>query len=219
MKKRIAIVIFLVLIAVFFIRDIQLTELVFELQNFESQSYTLAVLTFLFLYVIVTLLALPGAALLSFSSGIIFGFAEGVIWAVLASGISSVLSFLLGRYLLRDFVEQRFQKTLEKINAGVEHNGPFYLFFLRVVPGVPFAVLNMSFGVTRMKIFTYWWISQLAMLPVTLLFVNAGIGVEDLSNPAGIFTMKTIVSLLIIGVLPLIIKVFLKKQEREFPSN
>ncbi len=206
MKRRRTLLILTAITAIIILLTLDINEAVELIQKFQSESTLTAILFFTFLYITVTVFGLPGAALLAISSGIIFGFGKGVFTAVFASGISAVISFLAARYLLRDFVESRFQKIIENINHGINQEGLFYLFFLRTVPGIPFTVLNMCFGLTRMNLIKYWCITQVAMLPMTVLLVNAGTGITDISALKGILTVKTVISLLGIGLIPLIIK-------------
>jgi uncharacterized membrane protein YdjX (TVP38/TMEM64 family) len=206
MKRRLFILILTALLTVTALITVDFNSLANSVNFFMEQSFFLSAVLFIALYLIVTVLALPGAALLSLSAGMIFGLRSGVVIVIVASGLSAVASFLFARYLLRGYVEKKFASTIIKLNAGIKKEGALYLFFLRIVPGIPFPVLNMSFGLTRMKLFTYWWISQLAMLPLTFLFVNAGTGIEDISAPAGILTVKTITSLIGIGIIPLLFK-------------
>lgn len=205
-KRRLVLLVLtgIVALLLFFLLDIP--EIVAFFQQNYNENPAVTVVTFIASYVIITLFGLPGAAILSVAAGLVFGLIPGIIYVSISSGISAVLSFLLGRYLLRDFVEKRFGEIHRKIDHGVAREGRFYLFFLRLVPGIPFPVLNMIFGLTSMNLFTYWWISQIGLLPIMTLLVNAGTGMTDLSSPAGVITPKTVISLAVIGLIPVAVK-------------
>src|SRR5262249_30088344 len=110
---------------------------------------------------------------------------------------------LITRYLLRDFVQQRFGKWLGPINRGVEKEGAFYLFTLRLVPAFPFFVINAVMGLTPLRVGTFWWVSQLGMLPATFLYVNAGAELGQIKEAADVFSPTMLVSLALLGVMPL----------------
>jgi len=189
------------------------------LKSSVSSQPIITTILFILIYILVTVLGLPGAALLSLSAGMLFGLWKGTAVVVVASGSSAITSFLLARYLFQEYVTLRFSVTIEKVNRGIKKEGLFYLFFLRLVPGIPFPVLNMSFGVTRMKLFPYWITSQIAMIPASILYVNVGTGVTDLNSIEGVVNLRTILSLAAIGTIPLIIK-FIHKRivQRKHPN-
>jgi len=126
------------------------------------------------LYVGVTGLSLPGAAMMTLAAGAIFGLVWGTVIVSFASTLGAALAFLASRFLLRDAVQSRFGDKLKAINAGIEREGAFYLFMLRLVPAFPFFVINLVMGLTPMKTVTFYRVSQLGMLPGTLVYVNAG---------------------------------------------
>lgn len=157
---------------------------------------------FLLIYVVMAALSLPGAALLTLLGGALFGFWTGLLLVSFASTIGATFAAVLARTLLRDSLEKRFSRQLMRINAGVEREGPFYLFTLRLIPIFPFFVINLVMGLTRMRLRTFYWVSQLGMLPGTAVFVNAGRELGSLSSLSGILSPTLILSFALIGVFP-----------------
>ena len=163
-------------------------------------------LGFLAMYVAVTGLSLPGAAILTLAAGAIFGLALGTVIVSFASTIGATLAFLLARYLLRDAVQRRFEKQLGPINEGVRKDGAFYLFALRLVPAFPFFAINLAMGLTPLRVWTFFWVSQVGMLAGTLVYVNAGQQIGQLESLAGILSPTLILSFALLGLFPLIAK-------------
>tara|TARA_B100000989_G_C19511258_1_gene459191 strand:- start:1365 stop:1889 length:525 start_codon:yes stop_codon:yes gene_type:complete len=163
-------------------------------------------LLFFLAYIVITAFALPISLLKTLLAGALFGLLPGVILTSFASTIGSTLCFLISRYLFKDLVQGRFKKYLGKVNQGIKEEGLLYLLFLRLSPIFPFFVINLTFGLTQMKWTNFYWISQLGMLPATVLFVNAGNHLSKIENLEDILTMKVIISLSAIGLLPIITK-------------
>jgi pyruvate/2-oxoglutarate dehydrogenase complex dihydrolipoamide dehydrogenase (E3) component/uncharacterized membrane protein YdjX (TVP38/TMEM64 family) len=159
---------------------------------------------FFLAYVAVTALSLPGAALMTLLAGALFGLLEGFVLVSFASTLGATLAMLSSRFLLRDWVQSRFGQRLSGINNGVEREGAFYLFALRLVPVFPFFLINLAMGLTRLPARTYWWVSQLGMLPGTLVFVNAGRELGQLDSLAGILSPGLLGAFVLLGVFPLI---------------
>ncbi len=164
----------------------------------------LAAGVFFLAYVAVTALSLPGAALMTLLAGALFGLLEGFVLVSFASTAGATLAMLSSRFLLRDWVQGRFGQRLAKIDAGIEREGPFYLFALRLVPAFPFFLINLAMGLTRLPVRTYWWVSQLGMLPGTLVFVNAGRELGQLESLSGILSPGLLGAFVLLGVFPLI---------------
>ncbi|WAC46097.1 FAD-dependent oxidoreductase [Pseudomonas sp. SL4(2022)] len=164
----------------------------------------LAAGVFFLAYVAVTALSLPGAALMTLLAGALFGLLEGFILVSFASTLGATLAMLSSRFLLRDWVQSRFGQRLAGIDAGIEREGAFYLFALRLVPVFPFFLINLAMGLTRLPARTYWWVSQLGMLPGTLVFVNAGRELGKLDSLAGILSPGLLGAFVLLGVFPLI---------------
>jgi len=161
---------------------------------------------FFAIYVAVTALSLPGAAIMTLAAGAIFGLLAGTVIVSFASSIGATLAFLASRYILRDSVQRRFASRLADINKGVEKEGAFYLFTLRLVPLIPFFVINLAMGLTRMKAATFYWVSQLGMLAGTIVYVNAGTQLAKIETLGGILSPGLIGSFVLLGVFPLIAK-------------
>jgi len=212
LNKKIIIFIFLILIIIVGLNyDDSLSFKVIkqrygDLQLFIDEKFLFYYLLFFFAYIIVTALALPISLLKTLLAGALFGLLPGVILTSFASTIGSTLCFLLSRYLFKDLFQGKYKKYLSKVNQGIKEEGLLYLFFLRLSPIFPFFIINLTFGLTSMKWTNFYWISQLGMLPATILFVNAGKQLSQINNLEDILTMKVIISLSAIGLLPIITK-------------
>ena len=156
------------------------------------------------IYVTATALSLPGAAIITLAGGAIFGLLWGTLIVSFASTIGATLAFLVSRFILRSTVEGRFGQRLAEINRGVEKDGAFYLFTLRLIPVVPFFLINLLMGLTRMKAFTFYWVSQIGMLAGTLVYVNAGTQLARLDSLQGILSPALLGSFVLLGLFPLI---------------
>ncbi len=157
-------------------------------------------------YVLVTALSLPGAAILTLAAGAIFGLWWGVLIVSFASTIGATGAFLVARYLLRDWVQSRYGERLKAINAGIEKDGAFYLFTLRLVPVFPFFLINLLLGLTKMPARTFFWVSQLGMFAGTIVYVNAGTQIAQLTSLKGILSPGLLGAFVLLGVFPLIAK-------------
>ncbi len=214
MIKRIFLILsILILAASFFYFDLnQLLTLdglkgsMAQFNEYKAQSPLLIIGGFFLLYVVVTALSLPGAAILTLAAGALFGLVQGLLVASFASSIGATIAFLASRYLLRDTIKQRFPERLAAIDAGVEKEGGFYLFTLRLVPIFPFFLINLLMGVTSIKTWTYYWVSQIGMLAGTFVFVNAGTQLAQIDSLSGILSFNLIVSFALLGFFPLIAK-------------
>jgi pyruvate/2-oxoglutarate dehydrogenase complex dihydrolipoamide dehydrogenase (E3) component/uncharacterized membrane protein YdjX (TVP38/TMEM64 family) len=161
---------------------------------------------FFLVYVAVTALSLPGAAVLTIAAGAFFGLATGTLVASFASSIGATLAFLVSRFLLHDWVQRRFGERLTAVNQGMARDGAFYLFALRLVPLFPFFVINLLMGLTPIRTRTFYWVSQLGMLAGTLVYVNAGTRLANVESLAGLFSPALLASFALLGVFPLIAK-------------
>jgi uncharacterized membrane protein YdjX (TVP38/TMEM64 family) len=158
------------------------------------------------IYITVTALSLPGAAVLTLAGGGLFGLWVGTLVVSFASTIGATLACLVSRFLLRDWVQNRFGEKLVTINAGIEKEGAFYLFTLRLVPIFPFFVINLLMGLTRMRLFTFFYVSQVGMLAGTMVYVNAGKELAQIDSLAGIMSPGVIFSFILLGLFPLTVK-------------
>ncbi len=187
-----------------------------EFQQWRDSAPVLVSLLFFSMYVLVTALSLPGAAIMTLAGGALFGLAWGFVIVSFASTIGATLAFLVARYLLRDSVQKRFGDRLKPMNKGVEREGAFYLFTLRLVPIFPFFLINILMGLTPIKTFTYYWVSQLGMLAGTVVYVNAGTQLAKIEGLHGILSPGLLLSFALLGVFPLLAKKmteFLKKRK------
>ena len=212
-QKSALLVLLLLAVAAFFAFDLQrffslayVQEQRAELESLFRTRPALVVAGFFALYVAVTALSLPGAAIMSLLGGALFGLGLGTVIVSFASCIGATLAFLVSRYLLRDVIKRRFGERLTDIDKGIEREGAFYLFTLRLVPVFPFFVINLLMGLTTMKVWTFYWVSQLGMLAGTLVYVNAGTQLAQLKSLSGIVSPGVIGSFVLLGLFPLLAK-------------
>lgn len=163
-------------------------------------------------YVLVAGLSLPGATAMTLLMGWLFGLWRGILVVSFASTLGATLAFLLSRYLLRNAIQQQFGTRLKTFNEALEREGAFYLFTLRLIPAAPFFVINVVMGLTPLRLGTYWWVSQLGMLPGTAVYVYAGSnfkgGLQGLAEHgvAGILTTELLISFVLLGLFPILVK-------------
>lgn len=174
------------------------------IEAFRTGNPLLSIAGYFVVYVIVTALSFPGAALLTLAGGAVFGLLGGTLIVSFASTLGATLAFLMSRFLLRDWVAGRFGQRLAAIDAGVRREGGFYLFTLRLVPAFPFFLVNLLMGLTAMKTWTYFWVSQIGMLAGTVVYVNAGTQLAKLDSLAGILSPGLLGSFVLLGIFPLI---------------
>ena len=165
-----------------------------------------AALGFFITYVAVTALSLPGATAMTLVAGAVFGLFQGLLLVSFASSLGATLAFLASRFLLRDWVQRQFGERLRAIDAGVEKEGGFYLFSLRLVPLFPFFAINLLMGLTSLKTRTFYWVSQVGMLAGTVVYVNAGTQLAKIDSLAGILSPGLLASFVLLGIFPLLAK-------------
>lgn len=185
-----------------------------HIQSWRESHPLLLMAVFFLLYVAVAALSLPGAAVMTLAAGALFGLAWGSVLVSFASSIGALLAFLVARYLLRDPIEARFSARLTAINEGVNRDGAFYLFTLRLVPIIPFFLINLLLGLTRMPARTFYWVSQVGMLAGTLVYVNAGTRLALIEQPADILSASLLASFALLAVFPWIARIALRAIER-----
>ena len=176
------------------------------IETYRQAAPWLTAAIFFAVYVAVTALSLPGAAIMTLAGGAVFGLLWGTVLVSFASSLGATLAFLAARFLLRDWVKARFGPRLAAIDRGVEKEGGFYLFTLRLVPAFPFFMINLVMGLTPMRAWTFYWVSQVGMLAGTLVFVNAGTQLAAISSLSGILSPALIGSFALLGIFPLIAK-------------
>ena len=222
MKKRIILLVVIVAaIALFFALGLQhylsldwLKDRQAGLQSLIGRKPLPATLVYVLTYSLVTALSLPGAAVMTLAGGALFGFGWGLVMVSFASSFGASLAFLTSRYLFRDSLRRRYARALARIDAGVARDGAFYLASLRLVPLFPFFVINLVMGLTGMRLRTYYWVSQLAMLPGTAVYVNAGTQLGQVDSLQGILSPGLLLSLVLLGLFPLLAKFGLGLVER-----
>lgn len=165
--------------------------------------------TYFVIYVLCTALSIPGATVLTLGAGAIFGLGWGLVLASFASSVGAFLAFLSARWLLHDWVQKRFGKRLKTINEGIKRDGAFYLLSLRLVPLFPFFVINLVMGLTKIKAWTYYWVSQLGMLLATAVYVNAGTQLAEVERLSDVLSADLLGALVLLGLVPIVAKLIL----------
>ena len=183
-------------------------------QLYASHRFTV-IGVYMAVYILVTALSLPGAAVMTLAGGAMFGFWVGVLVVSFASTIGATLACFVARFLLREWVQNKFGEKLSRINTGIKKEGSFYLFSLRLVPIFPFFVINLAMGLTPMKLWTFYWVSQIGMFPGTMVYVNAGKELGRIESLSGILSPGLIISFVILGLFPITVKklLFLYKKK------
>ena len=185
-----------------------------QLSRFVAENTAAAYAGYFAGYVLVTALSLPGATIMTLAGGAVFGFTPALLLISFASTIGATLACGLARFLLRDWVQGRFGERLARINQGVAREGAFYLFTLRLIPAVPFFVLNLAMGLTPMRLFTFYWVSQLGMLPGTIVYVNAGAQLGRIENLGDVLSPELLGSFVLLGIFPLLVKKIMERVRR-----
>ncbi|MEE8342568.1 MAG: FAD-dependent oxidoreductase [Gammaproteobacteria bacterium] len=230
-RSKILLVLFIVvLIAGFFIFDL---GQYFSLDYFKSKQAEIDVYyrsnpwvslgIYFVVYVTVTALSLPGAVIMTLAGGAIFGLLWCAVVVSFASTIGATLAFLVSRLLLRDWVQSKFSNNLKAVNAGIQKEGAFYLFTLRLVPIFPFFIINLVMGLTPIRVLVFYIVSQIGMLPGTIVFVNAGTQIGKIESLSGILSPGLIGSFVLLGVFPLLTKKLVeffkaRKVVRKYPK-
>nr|WP_234031962.1 bifunctional TVP38/TMEM64 family protein/FAD-dependent oxidoreductase [Porphyrobacter sp. SLTP] len=201
------------IIAAYFIFDLGqyltlegIKQLVAQWEAFYAENPVMVIAGFFAAYVAVTAASLPGAAIMTLAAGALFGVVTGTILVSFASTLGATLAFLSSRYVLRDTIEARFGERLKAINAGMERDGAFYLFSLRMIPAFPFFVVNLVMGLTRIRTLTYIWVSQIGMLLGTAVYVNAGTQLARIESLSGIASPGVLGSFVLLGIAPWLAK-------------
>lgn len=159
---------------------------------------------YMLVYITVTALSLPGAAVMTLAGGALFGLVTGTVVISFASTIGATLAFLVSRFLLKNWVQDRFKDKLHAINQGIERDGAFYLFTLRLVPVFPFFIINLVMGLTPIRTIRFYLVSQVGMLPGTLVYVNAGTQLAQIDSLKGILSPGLLLSFALLGIFPLL---------------
>lgn len=213
MKKIIILSVIVVAIVAFFTFDLgsflsleNIKASQADIAQWQLDNPLLVALSFFAIYISVTAFSLPGAAVMTIAAGAFFGVLWGTVLVSFASSIGATLAFLMSRFVLRDSIQSKFGDRLKTINQGIERDGAFYLFTLRLVPAFPFFLINMLMGLTPIKTITFFIVSQVGMLAGTLVFVNAGTQLAQIDSLSGILSPSLLLSFVLLGVFPLIAK-------------
>ncbi len=211
LKKTGISIVLLLAIASFFIFDVQqyLTLDYIKSQQSAFEAYyqiypVLTIFIFMLIYIMVTALSLPGAAIMTLLAGALFGLVTGTILVSFASTIGATLAMIVARFLLKDWVQEKFSQKLALVNEGMRKDGLFYLFTLRLVPIIPFFVINIVMGLMPIKIFSFYWVSQLGMLAGTIVYVYAGVQLAQIENLKDILSPSLLIAFVLVGVFPIL---------------
>jgi uncharacterized membrane protein YdjX (TVP38/TMEM64 family) len=211
--KLIVVAVVIALVAVFKIFDLgQYLSLAYIKQSQASfaalyaQNRLMVIGVYMVIYIIAAALSLPGAVVLTLAGGALFGLVTGTVVVSFASSIGATLACFVSRFLLRDWVQNKFGDKLNTINQGVAQEGSFYLFTLRLIPVFPFFVINLVIGLTPMPLRTFYWVSQLGMLPGTIVYINAGKELAKIDALSGILSPGLLISFAILGIFPISVK-------------
>lgn len=185
-----------------------------SLQALVTDAPVLSFFGFALIYIVVAALSLPGAAVLTLLAGGLFGLWQGLVLVSFAASIGATLAMLAARFLFRDLIASKFSEAMTVVNQGMKADGARYLLTLRLVPAVPFFVINLVMGLTGITARRFYWVSQLGMLPGTLIYVNAGKQLADLQSPAGILSPELLVSFVLLALLPWLMKAMTSRFEQ-----
>jgi len=217
---------------------IMLLFIVFDLNRYFTLSYikasqekcallyaeypVLAIGSYMALYVLITSISLPGAAVLTLLGGALFGLWVGTLVVSFASTIGATIACFVARFLLRDWVQKKLGDKIAPVNTGIEQEGPFYLFTLRLIPVFPFWAINLVMGLTTMPLRTFYWVSQVGMLAGTLVYVNAGNELAKIDSLSGIVSPGVLFSCVLLGIFPITVKKIIalyQKRLRKFAHH
>ena len=174
---------------------------------------------YIVIYILVTSLSLPGAAIMTLAGGALFGLLIGTIVVSFASTIGATLACFVSRFVLRDWVQERFGDKLKEVNEGIAREGSFYLFTLRLIPIFPFWLINLVMGLTKMPFKTFYWVSQVGMLAGTIVYVNAGKELAKINSISGILSPGLIISFVLLGLFPIATKKLLSLYKSKKASS
>lgn len=208
MKKILILTAIAVVIALFYHVDVVNYLSFGQFQQWVWEQPLKAAAIYFVVYIAITGLSLPGAAVMTMMGGALFGLGWGVLLVSFASTLGATLAFSVSRWLLRDWVQTKFERQLSTVNRGIEKDGVYYLFTLRLIPVIPFFVINLVFGLTPIKTWTFYWVSQLGMLAGTAVYVNAGaeLGAVDELSVSGILTPGIISAFVLLALFPLLVR-------------
>lgn len=221
-NKIIIVVIIIALIAAFKIFNLgeyftlsYIKESQAKFQTLYSEHRAAVIASYMAIYILVTSLSLPGAAVMTLAAGALFGLVVGTIVVSFASTIGATLACFVSRFILRDWIQNKFGNKLKTVNEGIEKEGAFYLFTLRLIPIFPFWLINLVMGLTKMPLRTFYVVSQVGMLAGTIVYVNAGKELGKIEALSGILSPTLIFSFVLLGLFPIITKKLLGFYKRK----
>jgi uncharacterized membrane protein YdjX (TVP38/TMEM64 family) len=184
-----------------------------------NEHQIVVILAYAAIYIITVSLSLPGAAVLTLAGGALFGLWVGTLVVSFASTIGAAMACIVSRFILREWVQSKFGDKLKTVNEGIEKEGAFYLFTLRLIPIFPFWLINLIMGLTKMPVRRFFWVSQLGMFPGTIVYVNAGKELARIDSLSGILSPGLIISFVLLGIFPIIVKkglsIYKSKKEKK----
>jgi len=173
------------------------------LQEYVQANFSIALITFMLIYIVTIALSLPVGIVLSLSAGALFGVLPGTLIVMIAATLGATLAFLASRFVLQDYVDHHFAAAAQAVNDGISKDGAYYLFSLRLIPLFPFFVINLVMGLTHIKTLTFMWITMVGIIPITLVLTNAGQQLGQVEAPGDIISGRLMISLALIGLVPL----------------
>ncbi|MFQ3229315.1 TVP38/TMEM64 family protein [Reinekea sp.] len=213
MKKLILLFIAIIVVSAYFYFDLgqwltleQLKNQQSSLESYRQANPVLVAAIYTVIYIVVAALSLPGSAIMTLSGGAIFGLAVGTALALISATIGATFAFLIARFLLGDWVQEKFGDRIASINQGIDKDGAFYLFSLRLVPVFPFFVINVVMALTTLKVWTFFWVSLVGMLAGAAVYANAGTQLAKLDSLSGIASPGIILSFVLLGIFPILAK-------------
>ncbi|NIM06169.1 MAG: TVP38/TMEM64 family protein [Armatimonadetes bacterium] len=221
--KKIAVVgVVVALVVAFFAFDLRqyltlsyIKESQEKFQALYAEHQAAVIAAYMAIYILVTSLSLPGAAVMTLAGGAMFGLMVGTIVVSFASTIGATIACVVSRFVLRDWVQAKVGDRLKSVNEGIEREGAFYLFTMRLIPAIPFWLINLTMGLTRMRMWTFYWVSQVGMLAGTIVYVNAGKEIARIESPSGILSPRLIGSFVLLGLFPITAKKLLALYRRK----
>ncbi len=211
--KLLLLMIVIAAISAFFIFDLQqyanldyIKEQQASFKAYTDENFILVMTMFIAIYVLATALSLPAAAILTLLAGALFGVVLGTLIASFSSSIGATLAFLMARFLAKDFIQNKYGKALEKLNKGFQQEGAFYLFALRLVPVVPFFMINVVMALLPIRTRTFYWVSQLGMLPGTAVYVLTGTQLAQIESLGDIVSFPVLSAFVLFGLFPIMAK-------------
>ena len=181
-----------------------------------SNNPLLVIAVYMLIYIVSAALSLPGAAILTLAGGAMFGLVVGTIVVSFASSLGALVACFVAKYILGDWIQQKFGDKLVAINNGIEKEGAFYLFTLRLIPIFPFWAINLLMGLTKFPLFKFYWVSQIGMLAATIVYVNAGNELGKVNSVSDILSLNLLISFIVLAVFPLLVKKILDLYKSKF---